>query len=64
MGIPSTYIMAFEPNSSTCQKHKKFCTSHLTADEMNEILQSCNSEESDTEHSDSYSYSDTDKDRN
>jgi hypothetical protein len=52
-------ITVGESIASVHGKQKAFRTSNLTVDEVDEVLQSCESKEGDVERSDSDSYSDT-----
>jgi hypothetical protein len=62
-GNPSSlYTKVAESSTSLCVMQKAFCASNMTADKVNKILQNCELEESDTEHSDHESHSDTDGD--
>jgi hypothetical protein len=62
-GNPSRlYTMAAESNTSPCVMQKAFCASNVTVDKVNKILQNCELEKSDTEHSNHESHSDTDRD--
>jgi hypothetical protein len=50
-----------EPSTSSVIGKKSFCASNLTVDGVNKIVQNCESEQSDIEHSNSESYLDTDR---
>jgi hypothetical protein len=53
--------MVAEPSTSSHGNQKTFCISNLTAGDVCEILQTCESEQSDIELTDSETYSDTDR---